>query len=111
MPHLVDHAHHRRRELFRAVGAADRHHFARLHAAQLLEEIDVEVRAPKFAVGDGRKADVLLHLHDLGDRAVLDGAELRRRDLAARLLLARLEQILRAQEAADVIGAKRRCRA
>ena len=111
MPNLVDHAHHGRGQLFRAVGAARRHDFAGLDAAQLLQKVDMEVGAAKLAVGDGRKADVLLHLHDLGDRAILDGAQLRRGHLAARLALPRLEQILGTQEAADVIGAKWGCRA
>ncbi len=80
-------------------------------AAELLEEVDVEIRAAELAVGDRLQAGVLLHLHDLGDRAILDRPQVRRRDLAARLPVARLQQVLRAQEAADVIGAERRCRA
>ena len=58
-----------------------------------------------------READVLLHLHDLGDRAILDRAQLGRGDLAARLAFARVEQVFRTQEAADVVGAERRCSA
>ena len=54
------------------------------------------------------QADVLLELHDLGDRLVLDLAQLLGRDLALGLLLARFEQVLGAQEAADVVGAERR---
>src|SRR5690606_40426594 len=42
------------------------------------------------------------------DRAVLDGAQLRRRDLSPGGLVAGLEQVARAQEAADVVGAERR---
>ena len=79
VPDTVDHAHHGRRELLRAVGAADRHHFARLDAAQLLQEIDMEVGPAELAVGDGRKADPLLHPHDFADRAVLDLAQRCRR--------------------------------
>ncbi len=109
MADLVDDAHHRRRELLGAVGLPDGDRDVRLDAAELLEEVDVEIGAAEFAVGDRLQAGVLLHLHDLGDRAILDRAQLRRRDLAARLLLARLEQVFRAQEAADVIGAERRC--
>ena len=66
--------------------------------------------AAELAVGDGLQPDLLLHSHDLADRAVLDGAQVGR-DLAASLPLPRIEQLLRAQEAADVIGAEWRCRA
>ena len=48
------------------------------------------------------------HLHDVADRVVLDRAQRGGGDLAACELLARVEQLLRPQEAADVIGAERR---
>ena len=74
--HLVDHAHHRRRELLAAVGLPDRDRDVGLDAAELLEEVDVEVGAAELAVGDALEADVLLELDDLGDRLVLDFAQL-----------------------------------
>ena len=40
-------------------------------------KVDVEVGAAEFAVGDALQADVLLELDDLGDRLVLDAAQLR----------------------------------
>ena len=52
------------------------------------------------------QAHVFLELDDLGDRVVLDGAQRLGRDRAGGTLLARLEQALRAQEAADVVGAE-----
>ncbi len=53
------------------------------------------------------QAGVFLELHDFGDRLVLHLAQLGGIDLAARLALARFEQVFRPQEAADVVGAKR----
>jgi hypothetical protein len=67
----------------------------------------VEVGAPVLAVGDALQAEILLEADDVADRAVLDLAQLRARDLALALALARVEQLLGAQEAADVIGAER----
>ena len=48
------------------------------------------------------KANVLLQLHDLADRLVLDLAEV------GIVALASGEQVRRAQQAADVVGAERR---
>ena len=54
------------------------------------------------------QADVLLEPDDLGDRLVFHRAQLRGVDrLLDEELFARLEQVLRAQEAADVVGAER----
>src|SRR5262249_4217635 len=104
--HLVDDAHHGRRQLLGAVRALDHHRDVGLHAAQLLEEIDVEVGAAELAVGDRLQPDILLEPDDLGDRLVLDLAQLGRREVALRLFLARLEEVFRPEEAADVVGAE-----
>jgi len=106
--HLVDHAHHRRRQLLRSVGLPDRDRDVGLDAAELREEVDVEVGAPELAVGDAVQADVFLEPDDLRDGVVLDGTQRLGRDLAARFSLARLEQALGSQETADVVGAERR---
>ena len=103
--HLVDHADHRRGQFLGAVRLPDRDRDVGLDAAELLEEVDVEIGAAELAVGDALEADVLLELHDLGDRLVFDLAQLLGRDVAARLLGAGFEQVLRAQEAADVVVA------
>ena len=87
--HLVDHAHHRRRELLGAVGLLDRDRDVGLHAAELLEEIDVEVGAAELAVGDALQADVFLELDDLGDRRRPRPRAAARRDLAAGALCSR----------------------
>jgi len=81
----------------------DRH-----HALELLEEIDVEIGAAELAVGDALQAPVLLELDDVADRLVLDRAQLGAADrVLLEMLVARLEQLFRAQEAAYVIGAER----
>jgi hypothetical protein len=48
----------------------------------------------------------LLRLYHFGDRPILDRAQLLARDRSLRGLVARIEQLARAQEAADVIGAE-----
>ena len=52
--------------------------------------------------------DLLLHADDLVDRVVLGGLEALVVELAGGVRLARLEQLGRAQQAADVVGAERR---
>jgi hypothetical protein len=78
-----------------------------LHAAELLQEVDVEIGAAELAVGDALQADVFLELDDLGNGVVFDGAQGLFGDLAFLLLRAGVEQALRAQEAADMVGAER----
>ena len=109
MLHLADDTHHRRRQLLGAVGPLNGDRDVGLHSADLLEKVDVKVRAAEFSVGDSLQACVLLGLHDLCNRAIFDGAKLLARELSLDSLVARIQQLARAQEAADVIGAKRRC--
>ena len=80
---------------------------ARLDAVDLLQEVDVKVGAPEFAVRDPLQAEVLLKSDDLTDRAVFDVAQLRLGDSAFLVPLACIEKLLRPQEAADVICSKR----
>jgi hypothetical protein len=65
----------------------------------------MKIGAAKFAVGDRLQAHFLLHADHFTDGAILDCAQLRGVYLFACKLFARLEQISRAQETADVIGA------
>ncbi len=65
-----------------------------LDAIELLEKVDVEVRAAEFAVSDAVQAKVLLELDDIADRGVLGLAQIRLRARALLVLLARLEQRL-----------------
>src|SRR5215472_10575946 len=88
---------------------------ARLHArrhhgdvGELLEEIEVPEGAAELAVGRALEAHVLLQLHDLSDALVLDLAERCRVDLATLLLLARVQQAPRTEQAPDMIGSERR---
>ena len=64
-------------------------------------------RATKFAVGSQTQPDFLLQFHHVADGVVLNLPELRFVDRLRRKLLERLAQRGRAQQAADVVGAKR----
>src|SRR3712207_5915408 len=72
------------------------------------DEVHVPRGAAELAVGGGAQADVPLEPDDVGDRLVLDAAQLGRVDLPRRGPGPGVEQALRAQEAADVVGAERR---
>src|SRR5690348_18170069 len=67
------------------------------------------IGAAELAVGRAFKAEPFLELHHLADRFILDGLELIRRDGVLLPLVARIEQLLRTQETANVIGTERRC--
>ena len=82
--------------------------FVELDAVEHAEEIEVPPGAAELAVGRELEADLLLLLDDLLDLTVLDGLELGRRDRALLALGARLLQRGGTQEAADMVGAKRR---
>src|SRR3546814_9549663 len=77
-------------------------------AGEALEKVDVEEGAPELAVGDALQAGVLLALHHRADAVVLDLPEPGVVQPAAGMLLARLGEAARAQEAADVVGAEGR---
>ena len=64
--------------------------------------------APEVAVGHDGKPDVLLQLHDAADRFVLDRSQRLAREPAQGMLGARAQQRGRPQQAADMLGAKRR---
>ena len=80
-----------------------------LNIVQPFEEIDVPRHAPVFAVGDGFQPHRLLLLDDVFDLAILDVRERFGSDFAARPFVPRLTKRGGAEQAADVIGAKRRC--
>src|SRR5262249_3110479 len=104
----------RGRELDVAVGAVepdrDVPRFLR-DAVELVDEVHVPRRAAELAVRREVEPDLLLLADDLANRLVLDPAQLDVVDATLRVLLARFEQPLRAQQAADVVGAERRLRA
>jgi len=64
--------------------------------------------APKLAVGHDFEPDLLLHAHHLADAVVLDANERVIGDLPARAPPERLTQWRRPEQAAHMIGAKRR---
>ena len=79
-----------------------------LDPLETLEEIDVKIGAAELAVGDSLQAHALLGVDDFANALVLDRVQLLRCEMAGGEALARCSQPLRAQKAADMIGAKRR---
>src|SRR5260221_2190204 len=77
-----------------------------LDAVELLEKIEMPEVAPELAVGDRLQADLLLALHGARDAAVLDFLQFLRRDLRG----ARVAQLGRTQQAADLVGVEWRSR-
>jgi hypothetical protein len=63
--------------------------------------------AAKLAVGDGLQTDLLVQGDRTADGVVLDGAQRSGVDVAGKMLGTGVRQLRRAQQAADVIGAKR----
>ena len=102
--------HDRRREIDAAAGAveADGDATLGLDAGKLLQKIDVEVGPPEFAVGNALEAETFLKADDVANGRVFHLAQLRPRNLALAVSLARIEQRSGAQEAADMVGAKGR---
>ena len=78
---------------------------------ELVDEVHVPGGAAELTVRRRAQAHLLLLAHDLFDRLVLDLTELRRVDPAGGMVVARLQQSGRAEQAADVVGAKRGLRA
>ena len=111
--HLARDVHDRRLEIDVALRAVklDVDAALRLDAFELREEIDMEVRAAKFAVRDPAQSQILLKLDDAANRFIFDAAQLRSADAPLLELLACVEQEFRPQKTADVIGAKWRCAA
>src|SRR4051812_7850956 len=78
-------------------------------SSQLVDEIHVPGAAAELAVRRGAQAHLLLHPHDLADRLVLDLAEPLARQAPARERGPGFEELLRTEQAADVVGPERRC--
>src|SRR5581483_488760 len=77
---------------------------------ELVDEVHVPRRAAELAVGRRLQPDLLLLPHDLADRLVLDAPQLVVVDAAGGVVLARLQEPLRAKQAAHVVGPERRGR-
>jgi hypothetical protein len=107
---LIDDAHDRWGEFLGAVRLLDRHWNVGLDATELLQEVDMEIRATKLAVSDTLQAHVLLQPDRIADGAILHFAQLRGRYVSFRGSGACLLQKLRPQQTADMIRTKRwRC--
>ena len=76
-------------------------------SADSVDEVDMEALAPEFAVGDGLYADCLLLLHHLRNGGVFAPAKFVRAQRLVLPLLARFSSDSGAQQAADMVGAKR----
>src|SRR5262249_32728073 len=79
-----------------------------LHPVEPSVEIEVPPGTAELAVGRELQPDLLLFFDDLLDLAILDFTQVLGRDLARGALGTRLLERCRAQQAADMIGAKRR---
>src|SRR6185437_3498615 len=80
------------------------------HPAEGVDEVHVPGGPAELPVGGRLQADLLLHLDRAGDLKVLHRAQVRRRDPSGREVLTRLQQALRTEQAADVVGAERGAR-
>src|SRR5262249_42109639 len=63
--------------------------------------------AAELAIGHPQETDLLLHSNRIADRRVLDAMQLPSRQAASLTLGTRAQQLRRAQQTADVIGAER----
>src|SRR5262249_23510764 len=80
------------------------------NAFQLFEKVDLPEGAPELTVGDRPQPDLLLLANDRLNLTVFDRSECRSVNLAALVTDAGIFQSSGAQQAADMIGAKRgRC--
>jgi hypothetical protein len=95
-------------QILAAIGFLYRNGDLGFDAAKLIKEIDMEIGSAEFTIGDALQANILLECDNLGDCAILNRPELLGVDLTTRLLFTGIEQVFRAQEATDMIGAKRR---
>ena len=77
-------------------------------AVERAEEIEMPPGAAELAVGHRLQPDRLLLRDDVADQPVLDGAKRVGADLALGPRGARLLELRRPQQAADLVGAKRR---
>ena len=110
MTHRRRDVHDRRREIDVAAGTveADGDATLGLDARELLQKINVEIGPPEFAVGNAFETETFLKADDVANGHVFHLAQLRPRNLALAVSLARIEQCSGAQKAADMIGAKGR---
>ena len=80
----------------------------RFHAVEVFQKIEMPHGAAELAVGGAAQSYVRLPRDDLFDSSVFDGAQIVDGDLTALAAGARIFQRGGAEQAADVVGAKRR---
>src|SRR6266498_2015186 len=85
--------------------------FGAADAPELVDEVHVPGGSAELAVGGRLEPDIALHLDDRGDGAVLDRPQLLGGDAPGGEVVTGPQQLRWAQQAADVICPKRRCRA
>ena len=76
------------------------------HIAKFEQKVALPEGAIVFAVGDQPQPDVFLQPHDVGDRVALDARKLGWRNLGLFRRLARGNECVRPDQAADVLGAE-----
>src|SRR4029078_12197803 len=104
------HLHARGRKTNVPASTAEAHRDATpgFHALQLLEEVDMKIGTPEFAVCNAFEAQAFLETDDVTDRGILDLAQFSTRQAAVLVLFSSLQKRPGTQETADVVGAKRR---
>ncbi len=96
-------------QVFLAAMEGHAHLFRQLgDAGDLVEEIHMPGSPTDLAVGDALQPNLLLQLHQAADCGIFDRPQLLGRDQAGLMILARLADVGGAQQAADMIGSKRR---
>src|SRR4029077_9863086 len=108
---LAGHLHGRRAVLAVAVGGMKAHGELRRdhpHVLEFQHEVPMPGVTVVLAVGDELEPELFLHAHDVPDGGLLDAREPGRRELALLRLLACLDQRLRPDQAADMVGAEGR---
>ncbi len=79
-----------------------------VHTLELVDEVHVPRRTTELTVRGGLQADVALEADDLGDGEVLGLPQRVGVDLSRGMLRPGVQQLLGAQQAADVVGAEGR---
>ena len=108
---LARHLHGRRAVQPVAFGGMKFHRQLRRHHLHILEfqhEIPMPGVAVVLAVGDDLEPEIFLHAHDVADRGLLNRPELGVRDLLLLRLFACVDESVRPDQAADMVGAKGR---
>jgi len=88
--------------------ALSRHAFLDDYPVDLSKKVRVPNRSAILTVGNTLEAEILLHLDDIANATIFDLPQRGSRQFATLPTFARLQEFLRAQQAADMVGTKRR---